>query len=249
MKRYFQTEYKGQNQLYLAIAEKINEYYPIGINRDTPEYKEYPGIKKIMSVLEKNMTDYNNQNKPWKSFLKQLRKGSKKKIHDTTIPHELAFQAELILKKYQDESLIYIKKIVFTVSFIGPFFSVYGIDITFIKENADGSGPLYDAVNVVTESPYKEFESAFNYLKEEIAEQFGSYKFVPIRVGLYDVKGLQTPYSDRDECTVYNALFDAALDYQPFQFFRGEMYYGSEKNPNIKVVLGPPPPYNPPKIS
>lgn len=240
MIRYFPLDNRNK-KLYAEIGEAIKQYYPIGVMPDSPEYNEHPGIKKIMTIMEENATQNKKFNKPWGDFLKKLRKGSKRKIHNCSYVHDVSFSGELILERYQDDALLRIKMIRFSVSLIAPYFTIYGVDETVIKEKADELAYGYRAINVITESPYMEFGTDFNYLQKEIEAQFVDYSFVPIRTSLLYVKGLHTPYFGPDECKLHNALFNGYFDFAPVIFFRGEMYYGSGPS-NITVELLPPPP-------
>jgi hypothetical protein len=243
MIRYFPLNNR-HNKLYEEIGETIRQYYPIGVRPDSPEYKEHPGIKKIMAIIEENATQNKKFNKPWVEFLKKLRSGSKRKIHNNSYVTDFSFSGELILESYQDESLQRTKKLIFSVSLFAPFFSIYGVDETAIIELEDEYqfGRAYRAINVITESPYKEFETDFNYLQRAIETQFTGYKFVPVRVSMFHVEDLHTPYSNLDECKLHNALFNGYFDFTSFTSFRGEMYYGTGPSNNITVELLPPPP-------
>lgn len=164
MIRYFPLDNRNK-KLYAEIGEAIKHYYPIGVMPDSPEYNEHPGIKKIMAIMEENATQNKKFNKPWGDFLKKLRSGSKRKIQNNSFFTDLSFSGELILERYQDDALLRIKKIVFSVSLITPFFTVFGVDETVIKEKANELAYGYSAINVITESPYMEFETDFNYYK------------------------------------------------------------------------------------
>lgn len=240
MIRYFPLD-NSHNKLYAEIGETIKQHYPIGVIPDSPEYNEHPGTKKIMSIMEENATQNKKFNRPWNDFLKKIRTGSKRKIHNNSYLHDLSFSGELILERYQDDALLRIKKIRFSVSLIAPYFTICGIDETAIKEKANSLAYAYRAINVITESPYMEFETDFNYLQREIEAQFANYSFVPIRTSLLYVDGLRTPYFGPDECKLHNALFNRYFDFTPVIFFRGEMYYGSGPS-SITVELFPPPP-------
>lgn len=237
---YFPLD-SARQKLHVEIGNAIKELYPIGVTRESTGYREYEGIKKIMEVIEESMTRNKKFSTPWVEFLKKLRAGFPKKVHSTTMPIDISFSGDMILEKYEDNALRRIKRLAFSVSIVSPFFTIYGVDETFIKmiEYKEASG--FHAINVITESPYLEFEESFNYLKLEISQQWPNYSFVPIRIGLMNVKGLQTPYSNLEECKVHNALFNGALDYSPVQYFRGESYYGSG-NSDVTVNLSPPPP-------
>ncbi|SDE30910.1 hypothetical protein SAMN05216464_105178 [Mucilaginibacter pineti] len=237
MIRYFPLD-NTHNKLYAEIGETIKEHYPIGVINDTPEYKEHPGIKKIMAIISENAAQNKKFNKPWIDFLKKLRSGSKKKIYNNSLLTDVAFSGELILESYEDNALFRTKKIIFSVSLIAPFFSICGVDETAIKERGDGFKRAYPAINVITESPFEEFENDFIYVQTEIEKKFTGYKLVPVRVSMCHVKDLHTPnLSDK----LHNALFNGYFDFNHVQFFRGEMYYGSGPG-NITVQMLPPPP-------
>jgi hypothetical protein len=240
MIRYFPLD-NPYNKLYAEIGETIKQHYPIGVTPHSPEYKEHPGIKKIIAIMDENATHYKSFNKPWADFLKKLRSGSKRRIHNTSFLSDLSFSGELILERYQDDALLRIKMIRFSVSLIAPYFTIYGVDETVIKEKANELAFGYRAINVITESPYMEFETDFNYLQREIEAQFTGYKIVPIRASILTVEGLHTRNFGLDECKVHNALFNDYFDFAPVTFFRGAMFYGSGTS-NITVELRPLPP-------
>ncbi|MDB5156275.1 MAG: hypothetical protein JWR50_982 [Mucilaginibacter sp.] len=240
----FPLNSNSRNKLIAEISEIIKKYYPIDVNNLDPTYAEYPGIVELMKIVEENMTHYKRLIKPWNDFLKKLRTGSTKKIHNSGFMHEIAFSGEMIIQQSNYKSLKHIKKIVFSVSLIAPMFSILGIDETLILDYHDElqHDVRYSAINVVTPSPYKEFETGFNYILKSIQEQFPNYKFVPFYVTQRFVKGLQTPNSYIGDCRVHNALFNRLFDYCPNNIFlRGDKSFGLEPS-NIKVTLLPPPP-------
>jgi len=234
-----------QNQLSVKIAETINEYYPTGLEGNSEEYNKHAGIIKLNHLIGEHMNNYNAYIKPWKSFLENLPKGFKSKIHNYGLPHQTSYGGELTLEKYEDDALIRKKKLIFNVSWLGNFYTIYGVDETYIRDKkAMGEFDFqYHAINVITVSPHREFENSFNYLKTAIDEQFVGYKLIPFRVCCFYIKDLHTSYSYPHEATVYNTIFNESLDrvYFPLIHLRGDKRYGSEPG-NIKVRLLPPPP-------
>ena len=224
---------RQHNKLDTAIADTIKEYYPIALNPQSPEYNAHLGIKKINEAVSEHMNDYKEFIKPWKSFIKKLHKRADKKVHDTSYALALCYSADLILEKYEDSSMVRIKRIAFSVSLLGPFFSVCGVDETIIKEKGSKFGQGYHAINIITVSPYKEFEGCFKLVKNKIEKHFEGYKFVPFWVCARYVKDLHIPYTSGPECTVYNALFNNLLDHYYRDAFRGDTSYGSEVNDTI----------------
>jgi hypothetical protein len=232
------------NKLAAEIAAVIKEYYPIGLKANTDEYSNHPAFVKLNNKIGEHMTNYNAYIKPWKSFLLNLPKGFKSKIHNHGFAHDISYGGELTLEKYEDEKLIRKKKIIFSVSWLGPFYTIYGIDETVIKDERDGRDLFYHAINVITVSPYKEFESAFNYLRAAIEENFKDYKFVPFMMcssSITDLENLFNPYYNK--ATVNNTIFSGILDRFDLSFIhpRGDRRYGFEQGSGNNVVLIPPP--------
>jgi hypothetical protein len=240
MKHYFSL--KGYpDKLRIEIGKTIEEYYPVGIDQQSAEYFEYPGIKKLELMLAEYSSNNTSFHEVWKLFLIKLPKDLRKKMHSTTYGFVPGFSADLILERYEDEAMVRLKKLTFAVSMIGPFFSICGVDETFIKEK-DHPTKAYGSINVITASPYKEFEKDFLYLKEKIEETFEGYQYVPMIAALSFLENMQIYHSYREEYTVYNALFNHLFDYYDHQkLFRGDMLYGLDKSMLPKVTLRPPP--------
>jgi len=240
MKFYFQLK-TPHNKLFADIAETIINTYPIGVQRESKEYNSYPGIKKIDAIVEQSMTNNKKFNKPWRDFLIKIRKSINSRIHNIGMASEFSFTGELILERYKDDSLVREKKIIFVVSLLGPYFTIYGVDETAIKDKIEQHDIAYKAINVITVSPFKEFEKHFILLKLAIEQEFADYKFVPFKVTTLYIEGVQPPYSNLTECTIYGALFNNSFDYRHIPSpFRGDINYGSEQS-NITVRLQPPP--------
>jgi hypothetical protein len=244
MKRYLSLDPKPHNKLAAEIADTIKEFYPIGIGRESPEYNNHPGVIKMNEIMEDNILNNKNYRERWGTFLRKLRKNLKKSAGDlrsTTYGVGPSFSADLILEQYEDNALTRVKRISFAVSLIAPFYTVYGIDKTFIKDKLNELAAGYGAINVITTSPFMEFENDFNYLQQQIEKQYTGYKFVPITMSLALVKELNHDYLEAAK--VHNALFNHLFDRYDtsFGYTRGDSRYGYGES-NIKVTLSPPPP-------
>ncbi|HEY4195546.1 MAG TPA: hypothetical protein VGM63_08420 [Mucilaginibacter sp.] len=245
MKLYFPIP-NPRNKLTTDIANTIKEFYPIGLTRESPDYGAYPGTIKLHEIMSDNIGNNKNFKERWGIFLKKLHKELKQstyKLASSTYGFAPSFSADLELERYEDESLIRVKRLSFAVSLIGPFFTIFGIDETFIKEKQPEFPAFYHAMNVITPSPYKEFKNDFKYLEQQIEKQFNGYQFVPISMSLRLVKGLHHDYL---ECgKVHNALFNHLFDLADpsFRNFRGDRWYGYGES-NVKVTLAAPPPAN-----
>ncbi|WP_183579469.1 hypothetical protein HDF18_23175 [Mucilaginibacter sp. X5P1] len=233
-----------QNQQISEIANTIKEYYPVGLEVNSEGYKSYPGIINLDNTIGQHMTHYNAYIAPWRSFLKSLPKGFKSKIHNCGFAHQTSYGGELLLEKHEDKVLIRKKKLIFNVSWLGNFYTIYGVDETFVLDKkAMGEFDLhYHAINVITVSPHKEFENGFNYLQTAINKQFVDYKFIPFKLCSFYIKDLQTPYSYPNEATVYNAIFNESLDrvHLPSIYLRGDRRYGLEPGDTKVRLLLPP---------
>lgn len=82
-----------------------------------------------------------------------------------------------------------------------------------------------------------------------VEARFSDYKFVPFAINSMFIKGLQVRYLDKEECTIYNALFNHLLyTYDTRKLTRGNRHYGYDdwiiENYNfdndITVELKPP---------
>jgi len=216
------------NKLYQQIGATIKEYYPLGLERNSKEYNEYPGIVKIEDKINYQMLNYNNYIKPWKSFLANLPRGYKSKVRDHSFAHEISFNGEMMLEQFENERVQIVKKLLFSVSGIGNYFNIHGIDETCLKLNDDETSfqrGVYNVINAVTISPYMEFQAPFYYIYDSIIKHFTGYNFISFSNCQIVVEGLQTPYSNMNECTVYNALFRDIYDYSPISNLRGNRFY------------------------
>jgi len=240
MKLHFPLD-NPHNNLQANIAKTIKEYYPIGIKAGTDEYNNHPASKKLYDGINDHMENYNVYIKPWQTFIKNLPRGYKSKVHNYGLPNEFSYGGKLVLERYTDDSMLRVKELVFNVSWLGKFYTVFGVDETVIRDEGIGYG--YSAVNVITVSPYREFEKGFNYLQSAIENYFEGYKFVPFLNCSFYVKEVETKYIYGFDATVYNCLFSHQLDisYLPSIRLRGDRRYGMGES-NVRVRLGPPPP-------
>nr|WP_067063085.1 hypothetical protein [Mucilaginibacter sp. L294] len=241
MNTYFPID-NNSNKLFQEIGKTINEFYPLGVDRESPTYNNHSGICAIQDKINYQMLNYNKHIKGWKSFLKSLPRGFKSKIHDHSFAHEISFSGEMTLERTKYEKISLEKKLYFSVSGIANYFNIHGIDETWLTLNEDGdryNRYSYSAINAITISPYMEFEKPFKYVYEAIIEHFPDHNFVPFEVCQMPVKGLQTPNSNLEECTVYNALFRDIYDYQCLGRLRGDRFNKFRKG-NINVRIDPP---------
>lgn len=211
MKKYLSLD-NHHTELIAAIVGNIKKYYPKGIDSFDPEFMKFPGILKASDIIYQNIGPREQKpgpcTKQWRSLLKSLRKSGAENIRDTTYGFVPGFSADLILEHFEDESLMRTKRIAFAVSLIAPFYSICGVDETSIKEKDDEVRRSYHVINVVTASPYKEFENDFKEIEQQINKYFPGYKIIPFELCMRHIEGVQTPFSMGQDCTVNNAFFN-----------------------------------------
>ena len=217
-----------QQDYYGSLVDTILQYYPIGIKSDSPEYYDYPGQIRLGEIVVDNIHNAKNFKSRWKEFEKEIRVESKKRIYGETYASRPSFSSSLILKRNVFGELVHLKTLHFSVSLIGPFFTIFGVDETGIKDERDGHDLLYSNKNIVTVSPYKEFEQCFNFIINKIEQRYQGYKFIPFRLHSMLIDGVYDMLSDK-ECSIYEALFDDCLSGYDTIRMRGDTRYGYEE--------------------
>ncbi|MVN22444.1 polysaccharide deacetylase family protein [Mucilaginibacter arboris] len=237
---------------FWPLYEAIKLYYPIGIPHDSSLYINYPGIKNLTAVIIENIHNSDNYNRNWVSFQKEISQKFNIEVIGTTYGQAPSFSCDLIIENFEHNQLKRTKKLSLAVSLAGKFFTIYGVDETIITDkNEDNFDSDFHAINALAVSPYKEFELVFKDLKSMVEAKFTSYKFVPFAINSMFIKGLQVRYLFKEECTIYNALFNHLLDtYDTKKSPRGDKHYGyddwlvEDYNPenDINITLTPPNP-------
>ena len=220
------------------IYNGIKSYYPLGIpqREGAGIFFEYAGLKKLEEIIVENVHDEKNFQKRWTDYTDELKKILKKDIIGTTYGQAPSFSSSIIIEQNVIGTCTHLKELHFAVSFVGDFFTIYGLDSTrILDEIGDYTG--YHAANVVTASPFKEFEKDFYLLENSIRKKYPNHKMVPYAFGQQIMDGLQVRYSDAEVCSIQMALFNDII--QPRNNFRftqghvvdytrGNVYYGIE---------------------
>ncbi len=215
---------------FWPVYDAIKFYYPIGIKRaDKSVYFDYPGIKKLEAVVVENIHNTNSSNNiNWVSFQEEISRTFNIEVTGTTYGSGTSFSCDLIIEKLELNQLKSMKKLSLAVSLLGKFFTIYGADETsVIDKNENIFDFNFRAINVLTISPYKEFEILFKDLKSMAEARFTDYKFVPFAINSMYIKGLQVRGADNQKCTIYKALFNHSLDnYDTKKMTRGDKFFG-----------------------
>ncbi len=164
----------------------------------------------------------------WKNFTGQIDEETGKEIDGTTYGQAPSFSSALIIQKNKVENCTHCKELHFSVSLLGDFYQIYGLDTTVILDQKEGKA--YSAVNVVTTSPFEEFADVFKLVERKIKEKYPNYKIIPFGLGQLIIKGLQVRYLNDEDCSVNKALFNHFLSEENISTYtRGNVYYGKEK--------------------
>ena len=211
------------------IYETIKKFYPIGIGKMDGGgiYLEYPGIKALEKIVIENIHDRKNYTERWVDFTKDLATKIDLGFVGTTFGQAPSFSASLVLSRNQVENCLHNKELHFSVSLIGNYFQIYGLDTTRIMEKDGDSG--YSAVNVVTTSPFEEFKEAYDFVEHHIRTRYPNHRLVPFAFGQQIISGLQVRYLDNELCSANMAIFNGVLREENIsEFARGDRYYGMD---------------------
>lgn len=215
---------------FWPIYDAIKMYYPIGIKcADQSVYFDYPGIKRLEAVVVENIHNRDNSNNlNWVSFEEEIGNRFNIEVVGTTYGQATSFSCDLIIMEFEQDQLKSVKKLSLAVSLLGKFFTIYGVDETIVVDKNDNIFDFnFHAINALTISPYKEFETLFKGLKSIVEARFTDYKFVPFAVNSMYIEGLQVRGLDNQECTIYKALFNHLLDtYDTRKMTRGNKSFG-----------------------
>lgn len=227
------------------IYESIKKYYPIGLKKYEGKgiYYDYPGIKKLEKIVVENVHDGEKFHERWVGFTTEIGKELGKKIVGTTYGQAPSFSSSIILKRIDFENCIHRKELCFSVSLVGNFFQIYGLDSTLILDKEEwvehsNIGMIrksHSARSVVTISPFEEYKEAFEFVEEKLRSKYPEHRMIPFFYGQQRIQGLQVRYLDDENCSVNQALFNDFLNEQNIsRSTRGNKFYGSDEDWAIK---------------
>ena len=209
---------------FWPIYEAIKKYYSIGIqmNEGRGIHPKYNGHNAIVELLNEHIHDTDNFNRSWTSFENYLGEKLNKKVQGTTMGQAPSLSSSIILKKEIFGDCTHSKELHFSVSLLGGFYQIYGVDNTRIYR--------FGATNVLTTSPYEEFKESFEFLENEIQKKYPDYRIVPFPIARSIINGLEVPYLNDKNCSVNKALFNQELElHLADENIRGDRFYGYEK--------------------
>ncbi len=203
MKTVFSFNPKRYN--FWPIYEALKEYYPIGIKDTYPGiYYDYPGTKRLEELVVDNVNIRAHYRERWIRVKRKWQKEVGKPIRETTYGQAPSFSAYVEVSRKKVDSCIVSKELHFAVSFLGSFYTIFGLEnTTLIEEDRH-----YPQTNRVIISPTSGYDQYFTKLSEEIEKDFSGYKFVPYFIHHMFIDGLRMRHQDDDENRVYHALFN-----------------------------------------
>ena len=220
------------NSLLGALADTIKKYYPEGIDIYSEDYSEHPARVEVRKIINENFMwhmvgiEQGQAGKAFSAFFDELKQYSNNELLTADGAMGPGFSVSVVLERYQEASTERIKRIACAISALGPFFSVCGIDETIIKLD----GIPHPAINVVTKSPYKEFEDWFKYVEQVVRKHFPDYRFVPFEICMMALKDVEIPFWAGHDDTVYAALFNMSFQHYGHSYPRGDWYTGIGKS-------------------
>lgn len=210
---------------FWSVYKSIIEYYPIGIENDYPcPFFEYQGIKKLEDIVVQKVHDDKNYNEEWASYWEKVSEEVGLPIVGTTYGQAPSFSAYLILKEEKGSYCDYFEELHFSVSFVGPFYTIVGQSRTEVHQG--DKLERFSAVNKVNSSPTEETQKYFELLIQKIKSKYPNYKFVPYDINELFIEGLRVPYRDEKRNRVYNALFNDLINFDTVNY--GDPYYRPE---------------------
>ncbi|MCC5612937.1 hypothetical protein LC612_41185 [Nostoc sp. CHAB 5834] len=230
---------------FWPIYNSIKKYYPIGVSRQEPYldfFQDYPGWKQLQALIEDKIFNPVNYENHWVSFEKKIQTLLNKPVIGTTFASAPSFSAFIELERSQAEDRVSVKELYFTVSVLGPYYTIIGRDRTLISLNENHH---IHVTNFLTISPENEYADPFELLCSQINIKFPAYRFVPFHVLNQKIDWLNIFDTDEQPARVYHAVFNDQLDlsaskvgneYYRFDDWIKEGYQGEEG----KWVINPP---------
>lgn len=211
-----------------GIYNVIKHFYPIGVSRiERDIYQTYPGLQELEKLLVDKILNDENFQRIWETFTYEIQNEIGKEVIGTTYGQTPSFSGSLIISKNKLGDCTHQKKLNFSVSLLGNFYQIYGLDETTIYN--DEERRYFNSINVVTTSPFEEFKESFEFVERKLSIQFPKYKIVPFAFGQLHIKGLQVHYIDDEDCTLNQALFNDFLPEKVTYPTRGNDHYGIDK--------------------
>ncbi len=205
------------------LYNSIDYYYPnideVSASNLQNEEKKTNKRKNLISLKLHDIDEY----KLWLNFLEDLSRNGIERPRNINIKQQPSYNGEIIISSWQKNGVENALSLLFSVSLLGPFYSIIGVENLKIPRDQEGEkyNTSFNGQIMAFASPTKLLNPYYEILKVRIEKNFKGYKHVPYNILNLSVKGLN---SSND--SVYKALFDG-----PFRFpkiVKGNKYYPLE---------------------
>ncbi len=194
---------------FQSIENTIRYFYPIGLALDDAEYVRFQGLKEMTDLVAAAVHNEQCYQETWVSFENEVKVQSKKAVIGSTYGQEPSYSANLIIEKSKQDNLTRIKELHFTVSLLGPYYTVIGQDKTIIHTVRNDQ---FQATNYLVVSPENGFNDSFHLICKLIEERFSGYQFIPAIIYQQTLKNISVQYNSIPHTTVFHALFNSHPD-------------------------------------
>ena len=150
--------------------------------------------------------------KEWSDYWSGVSREIGKPIVGTTYGQAPSFSSFVVLKEEKGKNFSYLEELHFSVSFVGPFYTIIGQTQTEVHYSGDPR--RFKSVNKVTSSPTPDSTECFNLVAKKIESKYPGYMFVPYHINAQFIEGLRVRYRDEKRNRVYHALFNDLIDFE-----------------------------------
>lgn len=194
---------------FADVYNQIVKYYPIGIDKFDPEYGQFDGFKLLSEMIEHKMAPGLYTDK-WKPFVKSVKNTFPELIRTSseTMLMDVCYSGQLVIKEEVTKSIHYKQTLVFHLSVIESFFTIYGRnDISVVYSDRNKENLIFDPV--ITVSPIGIYEKYYNYIRSSIHENYPESSFIPYILLKQRIDGLSLDAHLKENQTgsVFQALF------------------------------------------
>jgi hypothetical protein len=191
------------------VYNKITKYYPIGLDNFDQNYQEFSGFQLLLKMIENKMMPEHFANK-WKPFVKSIKNVFPELIRTSseTMLMDVCYSGQLVIKEEVTKSIHFKQTLVFHLSVIESFFTVYGRnDISILYSDKHKQDLIFDPV--ITVSPIGAYEKYYNYIKSSIQDSYPESNFIPYVLLKQRINGLSldSHLKENQDPSVFQALF------------------------------------------
>lgn len=192
---------------YSDIYNVVAKYYPIGIDKNDPCYRMYSGHELLELKLQEMLNSNEDVNR-WKKLVLDFQHNFFEILDANTdsSPLDPSFSVEVLIGEKKIGSIIQRTKICCHLSYLGPFFCMYGKEEVNIERDME----VINFHPLIFATPNSIMEKYYNTLRLSIESRYNGLSLVPFILLSKRIKGLRIASSELKEyqySSVYQALF------------------------------------------